>query len=347
MIEIILDYVGQAWEPFIDPRKRVFFGYLGSALIIAILLYFIQALRNKMRTSFLSVLKDLFSKRVWFARSAVADYKILFISRFIMFSIAPHLISTLTLTTIIFESLHILFDGRVLVSEALPTWIVIGLFSTTLFLLDDWSKYIVHKALHKIPILWCFHKVHHTAEVLTPITVYRTHPVEALIFSIRSLVSKSIVLAIFVYFFGSQVELFSVLGVSVFLFLFNALGSNLRHSHVWLSYGRKIERFLISPAQHQVHHSHLPQHTDRNFGAVLAVWDWMGGSLHTTIGKKERISFGVIGESSNPHTMRYIFLVPFKEASLIIINYIPRFFYNFLFRRQSTVHQNKRRNVNV
>ena len=83
----------------------------------------------------------------------------------------------------------------------------------------------------------------------------------------------------FLFFFGAKAELVTVLGANAILFVFNTLGSNLRHSHVWITYGPVFERFLISPAQHQIHHSQHARDHGRNFGAVLALWDWVGGSL--------------------------------------------------------------------
>lgn len=58
-------------------------------------------------------------------------------------------------------------------------------FTLCHFLLDDLSKYLVHRALYRWPVLWAFHKVHHSAITLTPLTVYRTHPLEAVLFSLR------------------------------------------------------------------------------------------------------------------------------------------------------------------
>ena len=74
-------------------------------------------------------------------------------------------------------------------------------------------------------------------------------------------------------------ELLTLLGANIFSFLFNVAGANLRHSHIWISYGRLVERVLVSPAQHQLHHSIDPRDGNANFGAVLAVWDWLGGGF--------------------------------------------------------------------
>ncbi|MBJ27178.1 MAG: sterol desaturase [Alphaproteobacteria bacterium] len=313
MFEIIDDYINQIWEPLINPQKRIFIGYLASSFFLAFFIIIFQFRSSNKTVDIRKILMMLFSRRIWLSTSSFADYKILLISRFIILSIAPFLLSTVALTTIIFEWLHIVFDGRIYITGSIPDWAVAVIFSVSMFLVDDWTKYIIHKALHRVPLLWCFHKVHHTAEVLTPFTVYRTHPVEAIIFAIRSVISKSIVLAIFVYFFGSQVELLTVVSVSIFLFFFNLLGSNLRHSHVWLSYGEKFEKWLISPAQHQIHHSLLIEHRDQNFGAVLSIWDRINGSLYVTTRRKERIIFGVSGTSKKVHKIQHIFLYPFLE----------------------------------
>ena len=306
---IFSDYLDQLIDPFINPRKRVFVGYLAASLLIALGFYAITT-----RASLPECFSTLFSRRIWWSRSARADVKILLINQALMLGIMPRLISRLAVATLIFESLHVWFDGRTLLFQGAPDWAIAGFFTFLLFLVDDAVKYLVHRVLHRWPVLWCFHKVHHTAETLTPLTVYRTHPVEALIFALRSIVVQGTMVAGFLYFFGDRAELVTVLGANIFLALFNATGSNLRHSHVWLSYGRWVERVLISPAQHQIHHSAAPAHHDRNFGAVLAVWDWMGGSL-CTAGKYQSLRYGVGGPADAPHDLKSLYLTSFVDAA--------------------------------
>ena len=209
--------------------------------------------------------------------------------------------------------MHLWFDGRPTVGVTLPAWLIASIFTLALFLLDDFAKYIVHRALHTIPLLWCFHKVHHTAETLTPFTVYRTHPVEGVIFAFRASVVQGIAIAGFVFFFGDRAELLTVLGANIILFAFNATGSNLRHSHIWISYGKTLERILISPAQHQIHHSIANQHRDRNFGAVLAIWDQIFGSLELAE-QRQTLTFGVRQDTSATHDLKSAYLKPFHEA---------------------------------
>ena len=310
---LFLEYVRDLTDPFVNPQKRVFFGYLGIAFVLAIAVQIYAS-----RTDLGKVVAGVLSPKVWLSRSAVADYKILLINQFLMMGVAPRLITKLALATALFESLHVWLDGRVILLPDAPDWAIAALFSCALFLMDDVTKYFVHRALHRWPVLWAFHRVHHSAETLTPFTVYRTHPVEALIFSFRGILVHAVAIGGFLYFFGSRADLVTVLGANVFLFAFNVAGSNLRHSHVWITYGPVLERIFISPAQHQIHHSMDARHHDRNFGAVLAIWDWMGGSLSLAQGR-QRLRFGVRETGVDAHGMRGVFLSPFYEVFLIIL----------------------------
>ena len=107
--------------------------------------------------------------------------------------------------------------------------VVMALFTLCLFIFDDLTKYIVHWMLHNVPCLWAFHKVHHSALSLTPLTIFRTHPIEIFVFSMRSIAVRAGLIATFIFFFGEGVDLITVLGVNVGLFIFHLLGSNLRH----------------------------------------------------------------------------------------------------------------------
>jgi iron(III) transport system substrate-binding protein len=235
------------------------------------------------------------------------------VNKALMMGIAPLLVTKLVVATFLFESMHVWFDGRAMLWPEVPTWCIATVFTVSLFLLDDVTKYLVHRCLHQSSFLWCFHKIHHSAQVLTPFTVYRTHPVEGIVFGLRSIFLQAIATAVFFYFFGERAELITILGVNAGLFVFNAAGANLRHSHVWISYGKFIENFLISPAQHQVHHSAEPKHHNCNFGVVLAVWDWMGGSLYHADSQSPR-QFGLGDGSENVHDLSTIYLTPIIES---------------------------------
>ena len=231
----------------------------------------------------------------------------------------PFLLSRIVVTTFLYYLFYHNFGSFSGVLSVMPAWVAPVSYTVFLFLIDDFSRYVVHRAMHQIPILWAFHKVHHTAEYLTPFTVFRTHPIEGFIFSLRSTLVQAIAISLFVYLFGSKIDLLAIYGVNVFLFIFNVAGANLRHSHIPISYGIYLEKLFISPAQHQIHHSKAPQHHNKNFGVILAVWDWVGSSLCLARGVRE-FEYGLSGNSQRyTHGIWYLYVSPFKEVGQYLL----------------------------
>lgn len=157
---------------------------------------------------------------------------------------------------------------------------------------SDFCVYWVHRLHHEWPVIWPFHAVHHSAEVMTPITVYRKHPVYDLINMFVKNVAIGLVLGLVLYASVGQVTYFQIGQANILYVVFNILGANFRHSHIWISYGRVLEHVLISPAQHQIHHSSAVVHHNKNYGEIFALWDWMFGTLYVPE-KREDLIFGL------------------------------------------------------
>ena len=310
---LVNDYLLDLLDSFFNPQKRVSFLYLVAAIIVAVFWNLLLSRSFKKRLLKNLILK-IFSKEIWFSASTRADIGLLFINKFIMGIISPLLITRITATTFLFFFFHQTFESNLGSLAFLPNWIVTISYTIFLFLLDDFSRYWTHRGLHQIPLLWAFHKVHHSAIYLTPLTVLRTHPIEGVIFSLRSTLIQAISISLFVFLFGSKIDLISVYGVNIFLFIFNLMGSNLRHSHIFISYSKFFERLLISPAQHQIHHSNERMHQDKNFGVILALWDRLGDTLHYS-DKNRGINFGCSRTSDIfCHDLVYIYIQPFRDA---------------------------------
>ena len=304
---------------FFNPQKRIFWGYLLSSLVIALLW-----LRLVQKISLRSSVKQIFDRQVWVSRSALADFKVMLINTILMLLVSPRLLAKVTVAYLVFDNMHLLFDGRAYLATVLPQWTIAFSFTLFLFMLDDFARYWLHRFLHKVPILWSFHKVHHTATVLNPFTVFRTHPFEAVLFSIRSALVQGLATALFFFFFGNQVTLMIVLGASIFTFTFNLLGSNLRHSPVSIRYWKSLECILMSPAQHHIHHSTAKEHIDKNFGVALSVWDWIFGSLSLSKAE-EHLRFGLNGEQSrDQHSLKGLYLAPFHQAWGLFLRFFSR-----------------------
>lgn len=304
-------YLNTVFSDFGDPRKRIFVGYLFLSLLIA-LIWLVLVRRTRLSQA----LAKVFDRKVFLSGSAKADYKIFVINRAFSLFISPLLITQLAIATALYFFLHrqsLIPAGVMADLGRVP---IIALFSLTMFLVDDLTKYLVHRWMHKWPMLWAIHKVHHSAETLTPVTVYRVHPLEGVLYGLRSAFAQGIVMSVFVFAFGDAVDLYTVLGVNVLVFAFHVTGSNLRHSHIDIRYWPWLEHILISPAQHQLHHSIAEEHYDKNFGAALAIWDWLFGSLH--LSEHERaLEFGLLpGEASSTNLLD-IYLRPFADIARI------------------------------
>lgn len=252
--------------------KRLFILHLATAAALGVMV--LRARQHSWRQACSQVL----STRTWRTPSARADYQIILLNLLIFIPLTPWLPDAIALAQWGLTQVNKWFGRPMLFVE--PPWIIPFAFTLCLFLLDDFARYWLHRLMHRLPALWYFHAVHHSARTLTPLTVLRAHPVEVLLFSLRSVVVNACCLAVFFHFFPGQISLITLLGANVFNFGFNLLGSNLRHSHIYWRYWPWLEGWLISPAQHQIHHSARPRHYDKNFGAMLAIWDRLFGTLY-------------------------------------------------------------------
>ena len=318
-MDYFFDYTSQITNQFIDPKKRVFLFYILISILIAAAWFMI----NK-KLSLKKTLIKIFDKKIFFSKSAKSDYKIFLINQLIMMLVSPFLITQLTIATALYFYFHTIdwLSAGMFVGIA-KIYIILS-FTIFQFTIDDFSKYIVHRFMHKWPVLWALHKVHHSATVLTPMTVFRTHPLEGIIFSLRSAITQAIGISLFFYLFGNLVSLYTIVGVNVFVFVFNILGSNLRHSHIGIRYWKWLEYIFISPAQHQLHHSVAFEHHDKNFGAALAVWDWLFGSLHHSV-EFETLHLGIKkDQKETTHNLRNLYFDPINEIKKHIFNKIKK-----------------------
>ena len=307
-MEFLFDIFSNLVDQFTNPKKRVFILYLFLSVLIAA-----GWLTFHKKKSIKETFKFIFNRKVFFSKSATSDYKVFFINQTIMLLVSPHLLTQMTIATALY---FFFFDLQFLemgMFSSTPQYVIISLFTLSHFLVDDFSKYIVHRWMHKWPFLWALHKVHHSATNLTPMTVFRTHPLEGLVFTLRSAFAQGLTISSFVYFFGSGVDLYTILGANLFVFFFNVFGSNLRHSHIGIRYWKWLEYILISPAQHHLHHSIAKEHYNKNYGAALAIWDWLFGSLHHSE-DTDSLTLGLgTKDDQKKHTLKELYAIPVLE----------------------------------
>ena len=61
--------------------------------------------------------------------------------------------------------------------SSLPLWVQVPLC----LLVADLTQYWVHRAFHQVPFLWCFHAIHHSAELMDWMAGSRLHLVDAVV----------------------------------------------------------------------------------------------------------------------------------------------------------------------
>jgi sterol desaturase/sphingolipid hydroxylase (fatty acid hydroxylase superfamily) len=180
--------------------------------------------------------------------------------------------------------------------------------------ISDLGAWSLHFLQHKVPVLWQFHKVHHSAEVMHPISNFREHPVDNFTYGFFLGVIVGLVNGLAVTWFGFIPDGPSILGVPIFMFLFNIVGYNLRHSHVWLRWPGRWAMIFPSPAHHHIHHSRHPAHIDKNFAFMFPIWDVVFGTYHMPKDNRD-VEFGVPEEQGrNLDSVLRLYWVPFRDA---------------------------------
>ncbi|RLB55986.1 MAG: sterol desaturase family protein [Deltaproteobacteria bacterium] len=292
--EVFGGLVADTFGMVVDPARRIFLPGLAVTLVLAVAV----TMHTHRSEGFTGALRRCFTKRVWLHGSSRLDVKLIFANSFFrLILVVPFGVTAFGLANGVVTWL----DGV----RGIPNgsgWsdlTVAGVYTVVLFVCWDLSRYVLHRLAHEVPFLWDLHKVHHSAEVMTPLTLYRVHPIERILFWTRGIVVTGVITGVFFHFFRDRSVQLELLGINAFGFLFNALGANLRHTHVWLSYGRFVEHVLLSPAQHQVHHSVEVDHQQSNYGVCLAIWDFLFGSLLTTTSKSMGLRFGLAPEDQN------------------------------------------------
>jgi sterol desaturase/sphingolipid hydroxylase (fatty acid hydroxylase superfamily) len=304
-IDRIVGWLGAPLLNLTDPLRRIYWLYLLSALVIAGVVFVYQR-RTRGRVLLQGALAHLAPRQVFGHRSARLDYWFFYLNTVFFGLILAPLVAAPTVAAFV---AHVLGGSASAAASVGLGW-SLGLTIMTLLAMDL-ALYIGHYLQHRVPVLWEFHKVHHSAEVLTPITAFRVHPVDDLLTLSLTALFTGVVQGLFHVTVGTGIADMQVLGVNVLLFAWYIFGFHLRHSHVWLAYPAWLSHILVSPAQHQIHHSSAPRHFDRNMGFIFAFWDAIAGTLYVPKAR-EALTYGLYGEAPGQFgSVSALYLRPF------------------------------------
>jgi len=154
---------------------------------------------------------------------------------------------------------------------AMPVWAEWG----GAFVLMDFSFYWWHRLNHELGVLWRFHSVHHADPDMDATTSFRFH--------FGEIAYSSLFRAVQVAVIGMTLEAYVLYeAVSQALTLFH-------HSNVGLPLGleRALNRVIVTPRMHGVHHSNIVAETNSNYSVVFRWWDVLGRSLRLNVAQDD------------------------------------------------------------
>lgn len=280
MIEYSLLLAPINW--LIDPQSRTFIAY-GLSSLVLVLLWVGLSWQQR-----LPYLKQLTQKSYWWNTSTRQDYQLILLNA-VLFSILSitWVVFTITIANSVFKLLSTVSEPRAYAEAS--SLLLFSLFTLALVLLEDLSRYALHRLLHW-RFFWRIHQLHHSATILTPLSFLRVHPIEKLLYQLRSATVYGSCTGVFFFLVGEHPQAWLIFGISGASLLFNALGANIRHSMIPIGYG-PLEKLFISPLQHQLHHS--DQYNRKNYGAIFSFWDrlfssWTAGDKQAPLPAKEK-----------------------------------------------------------
>jgi sterol desaturase/sphingolipid hydroxylase (fatty acid hydroxylase superfamily) len=168
------------------------------------------------------------------------------------------------------------------------------------FLLLDLTFYYWHWANHHVPLLWRFHNVHHIDPDLDVTTAFRFHAGEITLSAGFRFVQGLLI--------GGPIGMFLAYEL---IFQGNTL---FHHSNVRLPIAaeRLLNRVVVTPRMHGIHHSQVSDETNSNFSVVFPWWDRLHRTLRLNI-PQAQIAIGIPGYSlADDNRLRHALVMPFR-----------------------------------
>ncbi|MEB3287383.1 MAG: sterol desaturase family protein [Vampirovibrionales bacterium] len=298
-------WLSKPFHVFTTAEERVFIPYILTTLLVAII-----ALGITQRKTIRQALKEIFNPKILKHPDTLNDLQYFYVNNILFWLVLiPMTAGILQACAAFSEGLVVVFGWKGALGHSTP--LILGVFTVTMVIINDFGVYLTHRLQHALPFLWEFHKTHHSAEVLTPMTEYRIHPIDFLLGFVISFTLVGLFDGLCRGLFIEHLAEWKVLGVNVIQMAYYATFFNLRHSHIWVDFG-PLNKLIISPAQHQIHHSDNPKHFDKNFGQLFGFWDWLFGTMYSP-SQRETIAFGLGDpqEQQNFKSLAGLYLSPF------------------------------------
>lgn len=141
-------------------------------------------------------------------------------------------------------------------SDALWVWVIA-------LIAYDFLYYWVHRCGHEVELMWASHQVHHSSEYFNLSTALRQTSTGVLfswpfylpmaLLGVPPVVFAVVALIDLLYQYWVHTELVGKLGV--------------------------LDRILVTPSNHRVHHGQNDYCIDRNYGGIFIIWDRLFGTF--------------------------------------------------------------------
>lgn len=163
------------------------------------------------------------------------------------------------------------------------------------YLIWELSYWIWHYAAHRVRLFWCLHSPHHAPAEMN-LTVAWVH------FFAEGYYTAAVQVPILMIL-GVQPEM-----VAIILVIDGTWGTFIHAGENAFKNGKLgiLEKFLITPSHHRVHHAKNPLYMDTNFCVLLPFWDWLFGTLQNE--KEEvKIEYGITREMNVTNFIDFYF----------------------------------------
>ncbi len=194
----------------------------------------------------------------------------------------------------------VLFGLRVVLVSKVAAWATFGLVDASgwpvwlqllgAFLALDFTRYWVHFADHRVPWLWTFHRVHHSAERMDSTTGLRMHFVDFVQLSAIPIVLFGVILDTSAW---PTWVLPAALGVGALMDAFQHANLRVDSRAPWF---RVWNLLLNSPHFHSWHHTRDGHLRDGNYANTLVIWDRLFGTEVTQPVPPE--AYGILASES-------------------------------------------------
>ncbi len=293
----------------LSPASDLSIASLLVALVIAVAWLGRRHLRTRRQVRATALARLLFPRRWVLAPSSRLDVRLLLLNLLVFGGLLGGAVVS---HRVVGNGLRHVLEGSLGMPAVVPVpeALAVAILTVALFLAYELAYWVYHYLSHTVPALWELHKVHHSAEVLTPLTNSRVHPIESILFLNTLTLFLGSTDALVTWLLGRPVQPLTIANANVLVVVFTYLLAHLHHTHVWIAFTGPLGRLLISPAHHQIHHSTNPIHFNKNMGSVLAIWDWLFGTLHVPERKRGRLTFGLGDGARTEHSVAQELLRP-------------------------------------